>query len=300
MAKVSKRGGFSDRNKIKPENTEIQLKEFDKRTRVQLQNMISQFYQEVYGGAYYGKRNIQDFFRYVIGNIYSETVDIGRKYVDDTVFEMINKTIQEDDYDDVLTLIEAIIQYWDSYLRDVRGYDYYNDYNNSYRSSSIYEIANLYLKREYVGYRFIDEQLTPISDEYELEAVKQVLNNPYSPVYEHLSKANKLLGDRISPDYENSIKESISAVEALCEILTGITGKEASLGKLLKKLEDNGVVIHAGLKSAFNMLYGYTSDANGIRHAGNIGGPSSTFEEAKFMLVSCSAFVNYLIAVSAK
>ena len=33
MAKVSKRGGFSDRNKIKPENTEIQLKEFDKRTR---------------------------------------------------------------------------------------------------------------------------------------------------------------------------------------------------------------------------------------------------------------------------
>ena len=109
-----------------------------------------------------------------------------------------------------------------------------------------------------------------------------------------------MLGDRTSPDYENSIKESISAVEALCEILTGITGKEASLGKLLKKLEDNGVVIHAGLKAAFNMLYGYTSDANGIRHAGNIGGPSSTFEEAKFMLVSCSAFVNYLIAVSAK
>lgn len=60
------------------------------------------------------------------------------------------------------------------------------------------------------------------------------------------------------------------------------------------------MVIHAGLKSAFNMLYGYTSDANGIRHAGDIGGPSSTFEEAKFMLVSCSAFVNYLIAVSAK
>lgn len=61
MAKVSKRGGFSDRNKIKPENTEIQLKEFDKRTRVQLQNMISQFYQEVYGDEYYGGENIQEF-----------------------------------------------------------------------------------------------------------------------------------------------------------------------------------------------------------------------------------------------
>lgn len=53
------------------------------------------------------------------------------------------------------------------------------------------------------------------------------------------------------------------------------------------------------MKSAFEKLYGYTSDANGIRHAGNIGGNSSTFEEAKFMLVSCSAFINYLIGVLA-
>ena len=45
------------------------------------------------------------------------------------------------------------------------------------------------------------------------------------------------------------------------------------------------------------LLYGFTNDANGIRHAGDIGGPSSTFEEAKYMLVSCSAFVNYLIAI---
>lgn len=299
MAKVSKRGGFSDRNKIKPENTKIQLKDFDMRTRVQLQNMISQFYKDVYGNIYFREDYIQEFLKYVVGTIYAEPMDTRRTYNDNIIFDAINKTIQEDDYDDVLTLIEAIIQYWDLYLRDIRGYDYYDRYNNTYRSRSIYESANLYLKREYVGYRFINEQLTPISDEYEVDAIEQALNNPYSSVYEHLSKANKLLADRVSPDYENSIKESISAVEALCEILTGITGKEASLGKLLKKLEDNGVVIHAGLKSAFNMLYGYTSDANGIRHAGNIGGPSSTFEEAKFMLVSCSAFVNYLVAVSA-
>lgn len=44
MHKVSRRGGFSDRNGIKPENIEIQLKDFDKRTRVQLQNMINNMY----------------------------------------------------------------------------------------------------------------------------------------------------------------------------------------------------------------------------------------------------------------
>ena len=68
---------------------------------------------------------------------------------------------------------------------------------------------------------------------------------------------------------------------------------------MLKKIEENGVMIHSGLKSAFIILYGYTSDANGIRHAGDIGGASSTFEEAKFMLVSCSAFINYLIGICA-
>lgn len=284
MAKVSKRGGFSDRNKIKPENREIQLKEFDKRTRIQLQNMISQFYQEIYGDEYYGGENIQEFFRYVIGTVYSEPVDTRRTYYDD----------------DVLTLIEAIIQYWEDYRTDMQGVMYYNTCFEQYPIKSMYQAANDFFRDEYIGYRFVDDIIVPISDEYEVAEVNQALENPYSPVYEHISKANKLLADRSKPDYENSIKESISAVEALCEILTGITGKEASLGKMLKKLEDNGVVIHAGLKSAFNMLYGYTSDANGIRHAGDIGGPSSTFEEAKFMLVSCSAFVNYLIAVSAK
>lgn len=300
MAKVSKRGGFSDRNKIKPENTEIQLKEFDKRTRVQLQNMISQFYQEIYGDEYYGGENIQEFFRYVVGTVYSEPVDTRQTYFDDDVLKMINKTIQEDDYDDVLTLIEAIIQYWEDYRTDMQGVMYYNTCFEQYPIKSMYQAANDFFRDEYIGYRFVDYIIVPISDEYEVAEVNQALENTYSPVYEHISKANKLLADRSKPDYENSIKESISAVEALCEILTGITGKEASLGKMLKKLEDNGVVIHAGLKAAFNMLYGYTSDANGIRHAGNIGGPSSTFEEAKFMLVSCSAFVNYLIAVSAK
>lgn len=298
MAKVSARGGFSDRNGIKPVNIEIQLKEFDQRTRVQLQNMVSQLYKDVYSGdIYYARNYIQDFFRFVLGSIYSEPIDARKIYYDDIVIETINKTILHDDYDDVLTLIEAIIQYWDRYLKD-NAYEYYSSYDG-YCNMSLYEYVNAIFEREYIGYRFVDEIIVPISDTYEVAAIQDALNKKYEPVYEHLSKANRFLADREKPDYENSIKESISAVEAICEILTGIKGKEATLGKMLKKIEENGVAIHSGLKSAFSTLYGYTSDANGIRHAGDIGGKSSTFEEAKFMLVSCSAFINYLIAVSA-
>ena len=90
-------------------------------------------------------------------------------------------------------------------------------------------------------------------------------------------------------DYDNSIKESISAVESKCQILTN--SDKATLGKSLKSLAAN---IHPALKDAFEKLYGYTSDANGIRHANGLGEGNSTFAEAKYMLISCTAFINYL------
>ena len=68
---------------------------------------------------------------------------------------------------------------------------------------------------------------------------------------------------------------------------------------MLTKLEQKGVYIHSALQLAYKNLYGYTSDASGIRHAKDLGGKDSTFEEAKYMLVACSAFVNYLIALNA-
>ena len=292
MLRVSRRGGFSDRNGIKPENKEIQLCDFDERTRVQFVNLIAELYDNLYENKYYGNSDLQALFKHIYGEVYSQTIDVLNLYNDDSFFENIKDTIMNDDYDAVLTLLEAFAQYWTNMLREKSEYRYN-------RKTIIYDYFNDVFKKEYVGYRFINGNISPISDEEEVASIRETLSNKYKPVKEHIAKANILLSDREKPDYENSIKESISAVEAICEIVTGIHGKEATLGKMLKKLEDNGVEIHAALQSAFSVLYGYTSDAGGIRHAKGIGGPNATFEEAKFMLVSCCAFVNYLMGVSA-
>lgn len=295
MHKVSRRGGFSDRNGIKPENVEIQLKDFDKRTRVQLQNMINNMYAKTYNyGLNEWDSEIQEFFRYVLGEIYAEPTDVQKRYYATDIFLIINNTINKDSYDEVLTVIEALVQYWDSYMQECTVDDFI-EYNES-ANRTLYEEANEVFEREYVGYRFIDEKITPISDKYEVAAVNEALQNIYQPVREHISKANSLLADRENPDYENSIKESISAVEAICEIITGESG---TLGKLLTKVEQKGVYIHSALQSAYKVLYGYTSDASGIRHARKLGGVDSTFAEAKYMLVACSAFVNYLMTLNA-
>ena len=46
--------------------------------------------------------------------------------------------------------------------------------------------------------------------------------------------------------------------------------------------------LHAALKNGFSSIYGYTSDEGGIRHAMIDDNPCD-FDDAKYMLVSCSA-----------
>lgn len=153
---------------------------------------------------------------------------------------------------------------------------------------------NRILQDEVSAYRIVEKQVVPITNESELAAIKEAKTTEFDSVNIHISKALELYADRRNPDYENSIKESISAVEALCCIITGKTGVSATLGKTIKKLKDNGVHIHPSMENAFSALYGYTNDEKGIRHGG-INFANAPVEDAKYMLVSCSAFVNYLI-----
>ncbi|MGR6868629.1 AbiJ-NTD4 domain-containing protein, partial [Acinetobacter baumannii] len=52
--------------------------------------------------------------------------------------------------------------------------------------------------------------------------------------------------------------------------------------------------LHPAFKKALTSLYGYTSDSDGIRHA-LLDESTISYSDAKYMLVSCSAFINYVI-----
>ena len=143
------------------------------------------------------------------------------------------------------------------------------------------------------GYRVVNHCIVDITSEEEMAAISEAIENSKDNVSEHLQRAVMHYSVRPTPDVRNSIKESISAVEAVCRELTG----EATLGKALKHLEDNGVVIHKVLREGFTKFYVYTNDADsGIRHAlmddEEAYVPSK--DEAYYMLVACSTFVNYL------
>lgn len=156
---------------------------------------------------------------------------------------------------------------------------------------------NFVLERELAGYRIISGQVAQITDNMEKEAVENALKpGHFEGSRIHLQKALEHLANRAKPDYRNSIKESISAVESIACELSG--KKDATLGEALKTLEREGK-LHRALKSGFSSIYGYTSDADGIRHAimteSNIDA-----DDAKYFLVSCAAFINYLKSKHAK
>ena len=168
--------------------------------------------------------------------------------------------------------------------------------SNAEKGSEFVKRCNQVLERERSGYRFVDRYVTPISSDIEIASLEEAGNTPYHHVNAHIHQALLLMSNRKQPDFRNSIKESISAVEAIAKSITGLP--RATLSEALASLE-NEKGVHSALKAAFSKLYGYTSAADGIRHA-LLEESSLGFDDAKFMLVACSAFVNYVIARHSK
>ncbi len=208
-----------------------------------------------------------------------------------------------DTLDDDWTMARRVIREYFFNCHWYEVYDFIEFVANSYPDDSVnsefMDFCNSVLERELSAYRFVGGKIAQITSEEEVSEIEKALeiSGPYKAVKTHLKRALDLLADRKSPDYRNSTKESISAVESICNLIT--KDKKATLGQALKKIEERGISLHPALESAFSNLYGYTSNAEGIRHA-LLDEPNLSFEDAKFMLVSCSAFVNYLITKASK
>lgn len=258
---------FSERIGLVKPNM-IQIENIDDKLRNRIINCFDQYLKEDYEGKFLldllGKR-----WHYDSNNFYFK--------------EYLKKCVWYEIYDSIENYMIFLINKSDNEVGIIKK-------QTLKKFSSFCETINYILEEEKSGYRIINGMLTAITDEQEIKSIEESINTEFDSVNTHLTKALQLYSDREAPDYENSIKESISAVEAMCCV---INGTNDTLGKALKKLKDNGIELHSSMEEAFRKLYGYTSDAGGIRH-GCIDFTNANEEDAKYMLISCSAFVNYL------
>lgn len=159
----------------------------------------------------------------------------------------------------------SVVKFILDYFQGSKWYEVYDFLEitiNYFKSPRLGEQINSVLERELAGYRFAGGIFTDITNQQEIEMLKHAVDDENFPaVASHLKRALSLMSNKESPDYRNSIKESISAVESLAKAITN--RPKATLGEALKILESSNK-LHPALKSSFLSLYGYTSDEGGI------------------------------------
>jgi len=269
---------------IKKVKSVMQVDSMDEELRNGLWSALAIFYwSQVKSDLISYSENIRDLFAMLWLNYFKEPIDTLKDNWPET-HEEIRIYFFNCEWYEVYDFIEFIAN------------NYADEYNKI--NAKFMDFCNLILERELSAYRFVGGKIAQITSKEEISEIEEALeiSKPLKGANIHLNTALKLLADRKSPDYRNSIKESISAIEAICSLIT--KEEKATLGQALKKIE-NKVSLHSALKSAFSQLYGYTSDAEGIRHF-LLDEPNLNFEDAKFMLVVCSAFFNYLISKLSK
>ena len=272
MLRFSQRKGLTDVRKT------VQIDSIDEALRTSLWNVILDYLPE----TRYVRQGILDEARWSVWR--SAWRDFLKLPMDempdsDSAFAVwLKARFLKWEWHEVFDLVECLAQH--SGDLDMKGFS---------------ERCNIVLEREISAYRIVGGEVVQMTAEPEITEVEEAvrIGDKFAVVGTHLETALRLLADRQNPYYRDSIKESISAVESMCSLIAGID--KASLGNALAIIK-KGKQLHPSLLAAFDKLYGYTSDADGIRHALLDDGQKLTFEDAKFMLVACSAFVNYLKA----
>ena len=275
---------FSERIGIKPLR-EIQINNLDNITRISLWNIFLQLH-------FIKNSNWRELTKYLWIHYYNYPIDEIPKYIDrsdfyyDQIKEIIKETYIKSVWHEIYSLIEIIINYYEEKIQP-----------------ELFKIYNREFDKNKCNYRFIDNVLSPITNEIEINEIEQTLKYSHLPnVNMHIKSAIRLLSDRENPEYRNSIKESISAVEALCNRINqkaDNTSRGEPFGQAINNVKEK-IELNSQLVSGFHKIFGYTNNPEtGIRHwAEDV--PDIQFEDAKYFLVTCSAFINYLVFLSNK
>lgn len=273
---------FSQRMGYLPASKVIQTDSIDMELRNMLWNVLSQCYWNDFDPPYHSSSaiegsNYETFSIRLYHAYYKTTIDnIPRGWVEFT--ERLKNDFLSSVWHRAYSLLEFI---------------YENAPMEGDNDEHFITLCNKIFETENSAYRFVAGKITPITSSEEINEIERAIasSDQYAGVRTHLQTSLGFLTDKQNPDYRNSIKESISAVESLVKHLVG--NPSATLDGGLKVLEKSHK-LHPALKKAFSSLYGYTNDSDGIRHA-LMENSELTQADARFMLICCSAFINFAI-----
>ncbi|AIF69724.1 hypothetical protein PAP_06645 [Palaeococcus pacificus DY20341] len=217
----------------------------------------------------------------------------------DSYFRLPLNKLREDWTEDWKELYEML----ENYFFGCEWYEVYdflefvvNNWPDQERNREFMECCNRVLEEENAGYRFINGMIVPIFEKTEISEIETAFENvkPWKGVYDDLFSALKHLSDREHPNYKDSVVASIRAVEGVAKL---ITHRHGTLGELMPKVQQV-LELDEHFAKAIGQLWRYTNTV--ARHSDPEGEKMPEFEEAKFVLVTSCAIINYLITKANK
>jgi len=273
---------FSERMGYVNPRTVLQTESMDNELRVAIYNFLYGIIDNTWDDYFWGTNNFGSSLARSIWLNYWKKLTDDFPHQAYYFMQRIKSYVLEECWYSIYDLLEFILENTDSMIDEET-------------TEEVTEIINDILKREMSGYRVLNKRVVPITDEIEITALEDALYLPdcFAGTREHINKALGFLSDKTNPDYPNTIKEAILAVESCARVISG--KDKATLSDALKILENQNK-LHPALRSAWTQLYGYTSDEQGVRHAQIESINIVDFELAKYVVVTCSAFINYVCA----
>lgn len=149
---------------------------------------------------------------------------------------------------------------------------------------------NEVFEREHVDHRMRSGSILDIDGEAEAEVIELALapGGPFTVAQKHLEAGLRALSDRDQPNTIEAIREAIHGVESAARTATGASTLGDALNELARRES-----LHPALVRGWRALYGWTSEAGGVRHGDSVM-LDATPALARWMLVSAAAFVTYL------
>lgn len=219
-----------------------------------------------------------------------------RKAKDDSI-----ALLQELEWDKVYDFCERL----HGHLASAVGYTWNDEFQETTSKAQVQTYISDELQRlfneESLAFEFSQGMVSRRGRKHTVEVTTRaqvVLGDPrLASARRHYDKAMNFFRSPSKPDYENSVKEAVCAVEAAGKVLFP-TSKSSTLGELAKWLANTTEVsVPKALAQTVTAIYAYRCGGNEVGHGGADGGVA-TAEVAEYVLAVCASQIIYFVDLS--
>ena len=282
---------FSKRHGYEPLPEIMRLEHLSKKARIAVCNIIFNLMSESDDWRDYENLPAPRMCRRAISSCFNKNIrEVG--VLEDQLLDELQSIMYKSEFNKVLDLLEYMANYRDvrsvvdgSQTLNVRLLRFPQDINDAFDEHGVAYVFDTSNRPYHIRPRTSMEQGVAVQN-----AVVTLIHNKLSPPVKHLQNAASHLD---SGEYADAISDSICAVESVLRFFDPKNSRNVK--DAINSLGGQGILKHPALAKAIKILYGYTSDEEGVRHA-LVFEPKANVDinDAMFMFGACASLAAYL------